>query len=154
MYEKILVAIDTSANGDRVFDTAIQLAKIGNSSLMLVHILSEEAEESPVSFWPMNIGYDPEMIKEYHQLWEKFEKECLEMLKSKVDAAKDLGLNTEFTQLRGNPGREICKLAQKCNANLIVMGRRGHSVLSELVLGSVSNYVIHRAHCSVHVVQD
>ncbi|NEP40617.1 MAG: universal stress protein, partial [Okeania sp. SIO2H7] len=36
----------------------------------------------------------------------------------------------------------------------IVMGRRGHSVFSELLLGSVSNYVIHRAHCSVHIVQD
>ncbi|MGK7918884.1 MAG: universal stress protein [Trichodesmium sp.] len=154
MYEKILVAIDTSAIGDRVFDTAIQLGKIGNSSLMLVHILSEEAEESPVSFWPMNIGYDPDMIKEYHQLWEKFEQECLEMLKSKVDAAKDSGLSAEFTQLRGNPGREICKLAQQWDANLIVMGRRGHSVFSELFLGSVSNYVIHRAHCSVHVIQD
>ena len=49
---------------------------------------------------------------------------------------------------------EICKLAQEWNADLIVMGRRGHSILSELVLGSVSSYVIHRAHCSVHIVQD
>ncbi|MGD1704282.1 universal stress protein [Dapis sp. BLCC M229] len=154
MYEKILVAIDTSAIGDRVFDTALKLAKIGNSNLMLVHILSEEAEESPISFWPMNIGYDPEMMKEYHQLWEKFEKECLQMLQSKASAAKDAGFQTEFTQVRGNPGREICKLAQEWSADLIVMGRRGHSVFSELVLGSVSNYVIHRAHCSVHVVQD
>ncbi|NES02705.1 MAG: universal stress protein [Okeania sp. SIO2F4] len=154
MYEKILVAIDTSAIGDRVFDTALKLAKIGNSNLMLVHILSEEAEESPISFWPMNIGYDPEMMKEYHQLWEKFEQECLQMLQSKASAAKDVGFQTEFTQVRGNPGREICKLAQEWSADLIVMGRRGHSVFSELVLGSVSNYVIHRAHCSVHVVQD
>ncbi|MEM1167613.1 MAG: universal stress protein [Cyanobacteria bacterium P01_H01_bin.35] len=154
MYEKILVAIDTSAIGDRVFDTALKLAKISNSHLMLVHILSEEAEESPISFWPMNIGYDPEMMKEYHQLWENFEKECLQMLQSKETEARNVGFQAEFTQVRGNPGREICKLAQEWSANLIVMGRRGHSVLSELVLGSVSNYVIHRAHCSVHVVQD
>lgn len=50
MYKKILVAIDISATGDRVFDTALNLAKIDNSNLMLVHILSEEAEESPISF--------------------------------------------------------------------------------------------------------
>lgn len=154
MYEKILVAIDTSAISDRVFETALALAKISNSNLMLVHALSEEAEESPVIFWPMNIGYDPEMIKEYHQLWQKFEQECLEMLHSKLDAARAAGFNAEFTQVRGNPGREICKLAEQWKANLIVIGRRGHSVFSELVLGSVSNYVIHRAHCSVHIVQD
>jgi len=154
MYEKILVAIDTSAIGDRVFNTALQLAKIDNSNLMLVHILSEEVQESPVSLWPMSIGYDPQIMKEYHQLWEKFEQECLQMLQSKATLAKDVGFQAEFTQVRGNPGREICKIAQEWSADLIVMGRRGHSVLSELVLGSVSNYVIHRAHCSVHVVQD
>ena len=155
MYEKILVAIDTSAIGDRVFNTALQLAKLGNSNLMLVHILSEEAQESPISnLWPMSVGYDPQIMKEYHQIWEKFEKECLQMLQSKTSAGRDAGFQTEFTQVRGNPGREICKIAQEWSANLIVMGRRGHSVLSELVLGSVSNYVIHRAHCSVHIVQD
>ncbi len=152
MYEKILVAIDTSAIGDRVFDTALNLAN--NSSLMLIHVLSEEAEESPVCYWPINMSYNSEIIKEYHQLWGKFEQECLQMLQSKVDAAKEVGLNSiDFTQVRGNPGREVCKLAEQWNANLIVMGRRGHSVFSELLLGSVSNYVLHRAHCSVHIVQ-
>ena len=154
MYKKILVAMDTSAIGDRVFDTALQLAKISHSNLMLVHILSEEAQENMISLWPMNIGYDPQIMKEYHQIWERFEKECLEMLQSKADTGKNAGFQTEFTQLRGSPGREICKLAQEWNTDLIVMGRRGHSILSELVLGSVSSYVIHRAHCSVHIVQD
>ena len=134
MYEKILVAIDTSTISDRVFDIALKLAKIGQPNLMLVHILSEEAEESPINYWPMigtDIGTNPEMMKEYHQLWEKFEKECLQMLKSKADTAKELGFNTEFTQLRGNPGRELCKLAQNWNADLIIMGRRGHSVFKD-----------------------
>ena len=76
------------------------------------------------------------------------------MVQSKADTGKNAGFQTEFTQLRGSPGREICKLAQEWNTDLIVMGRRGHSILSELVLGSVSSYVIHRAHCSVHIVQD
>ena len=155
MYKKILVAIDISATGDRIFDTALNLAKIDNSNLMLVHILSEEAEESPISFWTIStFAYNPEMIKEYNQLWEKFEKECLQVLHSKANIGKDAGFQTEFTQLRGNPGQEICKLAQEWNADLIVMGRRGHSILSEIVLGSVSSYVIHHAHCSVHIVQD
>jgi len=36
---------------------------------------------------------------------------------------------------------------------LVVVGRRGHSGLSELFLGSVSNYVLHRAPCSVLTIQ-
>lgn len=33
------------------------------------------------------------------------------------------------------------------------MGRRGHKGLSEILLGSVSNYVVHHAPCSVLVLQ-
>ncbi|NEO65320.1 MAG: universal stress protein, partial [Moorea sp. SIO4G2] len=36
---------------------------------------------------------------------------------------------------------------------LIVLGRRGLGGLKEMVLGSVSNYVVHHAPCSVLVVQ-
>ena len=61
---------------------------------MLVHILSEEAQENLISLWPMNIGYDPQIMKEYHQIWERFEKECLEMLQSKADTGKNAGFQT------------------------------------------------------------
>ncbi len=44
-------------------------------------------------------------------------------------------------------------MARNCGADVIVMGRRGHSGLSELILGSVSNYVLHHAPCSVLIVQ-
>ncbi|ABG51151.1 MAG: universal stress protein [Trichodesmium sp. St16_bin4-tuft] len=66
MYKNILVAIDTSVIGDRMFNIALQLAKLGHSSLLLVHILSEVAQESPLRFWPMNIGYDPQIMKADH----------------------------------------------------------------------------------------
>jgi nucleotide-binding universal stress UspA family protein len=38
------------------------------------------------------------------------------------------------------------------SASLIVMGSRGRDVVSEVVLGSVSRYVLHKAHCPVTVV--
>jgi len=53
----------------------------------------------------------------------------------------------------GEPGREICALAQEWSADLILLGRRGMQGLGELLLGSVSNFVMHRANCAVLVVQ-
>lgn len=47
----------------------------------------------------------------------------------------------------------ICELARNWNADLIILGRRGRTGLSELLLGSVSNYVLHHAPCSVLTVQ-
>ncbi|MBS9770450.1 MAG: universal stress protein [Trichodesmium erythraeum GBRTRLIN201] len=35
----------------------------------------------------------------------------------------------------------------------MVIGYRGHSILSATVLGGVSSYMIHRAHCSVHILR-
>jgi nucleotide-binding universal stress UspA family protein len=53
----------------------------------------------------------------------------------------------------GEAGSLICKAAQNWGTDLIVIGRRGHRWLSEILLGSVSNYVVHHALCSVLVVQ-
>ncbi|MCZ8054719.1 MAG: universal stress protein, partial [Microcystis sp. LE19-12.2C] len=49
--------------------------------------------------------------------------------------------------------KTICKVAREENIDLIVIGRRGRSGLGELFLGSVSNYVLHHAPCSVLIVQ-
>ncbi|NEO28803.1 MAG: universal stress protein, partial [Kamptonema sp. SIO4C4] len=35
----------------------------------------------------------------------------------------------------------------------VIIGRRGRVGLSEILLGSVSNYVLHHAPCAVMVVQ-
>ncbi len=157
MFHKILVAMDTSAIGKSVFAEALDLAKVTGASLMLLHVLSSEEKGSPnISVFP-SLEYYPGLsgktLEIYQQQWSAFEKQGLELLRSRVDEATAAGVSTEFTQNRGSPGRTICDLARTWRAELIVVGRRGHSGLSELILGSVSNYVIHHAPCSVLTVQ-
>jgi len=43
-------------------------------------------------------------------------------------------------------------VAERAAADLIVTGRRGRSELVELLAGSVSQRMVHRAHCPVVVV--
>ena len=85
--------------------------------------------------------------------WEQFRQESLEFLKKLAEEAKKEGVETEFTQLAGNPASSIVKFSQDWGAELIIMGRRGQATWKEIVLGSVSSYVIHRSHCAVHLVQ-
>ena len=62
-------------------------------------------------------------------------------------------VTAEWDSRQGEPGSQICSLATSWGADLIMVGRRGRQGLTEMILGSVSNYVIHHAPCSVWVVQ-
>ena len=60
--------------------------------------------------------------------------------------------NIECTTLidEGDPADVLTRLAEDCNADLLVIGNRG---MQRRVLGSVPNTVTHRAPCSVYVVK-
>lgn len=52
----------------------------------------------------------------------------------------------------GHPGENVCKIALKEKANLIVVGSRGMGTIRRTILGSISDYIIHHAHIPVLVV--
>jgi nucleotide-binding universal stress UspA family protein len=53
----------------------------------------------------------------------------------------------------GHPAEQIVRVAERENANLIVMGRRGKTTIERWMLGSVSERVLRYAHGSVLVVR-
>lgn len=157
MFHKILVAMDSSAIGRTVFDEALALAKALGAELMLLHVLTAEEEGSPempvysgMNYYPIISDTNFEL---YQKQWEQFERQGLELLRRRTEEAIAADVKAEYTQMVGSPGRAICQLAQSWGADLIVMGRRGRSGLSELIMGSVSNYVLHHAPCSVMAIQ-
>jgi nucleotide-binding universal stress UspA family protein len=160
MINKILIAVDRSDFSKTVFQEGLILAKNLGTSLMLLHVLfpQEESESSLLSpIWTLGSwGYyseaEAKIIEEYHKQWQDYRQESLNFLRSLAEEAMAQGIQTEWTQNAGNPGATICEVARSWGANLIVVGRRGHSSLNELLLGSISNYVLHRAPCSVLVV--
>lgn len=93
-----------------------------------------------------------EALQNYLEQWEELKEQSLSMLRSYTDEATAAGVKAEFSQNLGSLGRTICELAHTWGADLIVTGRRGHSLLQEALLGSVSNYVMHHAPCSVLTV--
>lgn len=65
------------------------------------------------------------------------------------------GANAKVTceTLEGHPGRLIVKRAAEIEADLIVIGAKGHTLISRMVMGSVSDFVARNADCSVLVVR-
>ncbi|AFY42977.1 universal stress protein [Nostoc sp. PCC 7107] len=156
MLEKILVALDRSEMGQEVFQQALSLAKVMSAQLLLLHVLSPEEEGSPYIPMLSNVDYYPglsgQSLDLYQKQWDSFKDEGVRMLQAFCAQANLADVKAEFSQVLGNPGNTICKMAAEWNADLIVMGHRGRSGLAEFFLGSVSNYVLHHANYSVYIV--
>ncbi len=163
LFNKVLVAIDRSSVSKEVFEQALSLAKANRASLIILHVLSVEESGSPIMapYFVQHrnrcIHVNPQIMRQanevYDREWEVFKQEGLKLLRSYSKKAIAAGIQTEFSQITGHPSSTICDFAQSCQADVVVIGRRGHSGLKELFLGSVSNYVIHHAPCSVLLVQ-
>jgi nucleotide-binding universal stress UspA family protein len=159
MFHKILVALDTSPSHRSVFEEALTLARALQSNLTLLHVLSPDEEGSPDTSllsspeYYVGLGMSTEILRFQSQHWEEFVEQGLEMLRSLSDEATTASVTCGFTQTSGSTGHTICEFARENAFDLIVIGRRGRSGLSELFLGSVSNYVLHNASCSVLTIQ-
>ncbi|UFP94789.1 universal stress protein [Gloeobacter morelensis MG652769] len=154
--QKILAAFDSSETGSAVFGEALDLARATGAHLLLLHVLSSDEEGSPslpITFASqLYPSLDDEPLKQYLDHWKAFERRGLELLNERQVQAEAQGVSVDIHQASGNPGRKICDLARAQQVDLIVLGRRGRSTLSEVLLGSVSHYVLHHAPCSVYVV--
>jgi len=66
-------------------------------------------------------------------------------------ADRNVSVVTEL--LNGSPESRIVEKAEEINADLIIVGSHGYNRWERLLLGSVSDSVIHHAPCSVLVVR-
>ncbi len=65
-------------------------------------------------------------------------------------AVAHLGLEGATTQvLMGDPGAQICELAEAVSARAVIIGSRGRGGLKRALLGSVSDHVVRHAPCPV-----
>lgn len=158
MYQKILVALDNSPASEALFGEALDLAQATEGALLLVHSLSNQDDNSPLPMSPMldSIYWAPGTeldLEAWRQEWVRYETESSDRLRRYAAIANTAGVTAEFRQLIGNPAAVICKAAQEWDADLILIGNRGRKGIAELVLGSVSNEVMHKAPCSVLVMK-
>ncbi len=154
MVNRILVAVDRSEQNKSVFDSAVTLAKATGATLMLLHVLSDNESGYPAlptyAYYPMIDDRDFEV---YRERLAEYKKWGLDLLQNLTEKATEAGVDSEYTQLTGNPGRTICELADTWEADLIIVGSRGLKGIKEMFLGSVSNYVTHHTPCSVLIVR-
>ena len=158
-FKKIFAALDESELSHRVFSETVELAQANQAEVMLFHCITVNSFGQSAVPIPVDLGMNVQLMDQAYQtqrlLLETEVKQSESLLKKYCDAAANQGLQVKFdSQMDGDPGHCICEYSQNWGADLIILGRRGRTGLTEAFLGSVSNYVVHHASCSVFVIQE
>jgi nucleotide-binding universal stress UspA family protein len=157
MFRKILVPIDGSKPAHDALETALNIAKIHESVVEILHVISYAEEYLPIMPYPsegeiMDTYVPPKWITEYS---DNVRALCKELMNTALKQAKiitpDVNVSTKL--LEGSPSREIVREAEEGDFDLIVIGSRGLSRLQELFLGNVSSYVVNNSKIPVLVVK-
>jgi nucleotide-binding universal stress UspA family protein len=139
-----------------VFNQALELAKVNQSKLLLFHCVTADTVtlSSPFSG---ELGLPPQLINQAYQTefirLEQQVHHIQSLLEHYCKLAGQQGVVAECDYKMVEPGQGLCQVAQQWHADLIILGRRGRKGLAEVLLGSVSNYVLHHAPCAVLVIQ-
>ncbi len=142
MFSKILVPVDGSDNSLRALDNAISLAKItGATRLTAMHVI-----ENPPTVYV-------ESQKLLNDLLAKYRAESAKVLDRCKQKADEAGVKLDTVIAEGDAASNITGYAHREGFDLIVIGSRGLGGFKEMVLGGVSNKVLHRAKCAVLVVK-
>ncbi|HHN63852.1 MAG TPA: universal stress protein [Nitrospirae bacterium] len=135
--ERILLASDGSEFSSGAVREALNFAKWCNSHLYVMSVVETNPE--------LEI-YGPTVVEQM----EKATKKHLEEIRE--DANKE-GITCDIVTRHGeDTSRYIVEEAEKIDADVIVMGRRGRSGIKRLMMGSVTALVIGTAPCDVFVV--
>lgn len=70
-----------------------------------------------------------------------------------VTALGDAGARAEVLVAHGDPATEIVRVAGERGADVVVVGSHGAGFIKRVLVGSVSNHVVHHATCPVLVVR-
>ena len=135
--QTIVVGYDEGEPAKRALARAAELAKAFGGKLVVTSVAR--------AFVPAGHGLGPEdpldTIAEHD-----------EQLRHAAALVAEHGLEGDFVTILGDPAHEILRIAEKHDADLIVVGTREPGLLSRLFGLSVSGNVQRHAHCDVLIV--
>ncbi len=138
----ILVPVDGSKESICACKWACTVAQGTGATITLLHVVDLNLKMTSFDRVSMS-GYIPESIK-------KQGEDLLAAYRSHMPQ----DLEIEQVLRAGSPHHTIVAVAEEVQPDWIIMGSRGASNLKEIVMGSVSQYVLHHVSCPVMIVKD
>ena len=139
MYQKVIWATDGSEAADRALDHAKALAAEGGGPLTVIYCVEYTIPSKGGGSFPVHANEA--------EIQEKIDRQLAELSTNGTRAT------LQKTRSRvGGAAHAIAELATEDQADLIVVGTRGHTALAGLLLGGVTQRLLHIAPCPVLAV--
>jgi nucleotide-binding universal stress UspA family protein len=143
MFKTILICSDGSDHALKAAKQAVETARLHQACVVLLHVESTEFQPLTVP-WQLEIGESaPPHLTAQHRA----------NLDATIALCKEARVVYRCRHAYGHAAEQIIRAAEEEEADLIVIGSRGLSEWKALLLGSVSDHVLHHAHCSVLIVR-
>jgi nucleotide-binding universal stress UspA family protein len=136
-----LLAVDGSDASRQAENVLVDYLESDAPELLVVNVI--EQEPNPMADPESKADMQTELIDQAESL--------LEGVESRLEGK---GFDVETSVEHGHPGTIICQRAEEQDVEGIFMGRRGLGAAGELLMGSVSQHVIHHAPCPVTLVSE
>ena len=146
MSKTFVVPVDGSEHSRKALELACELASKLDARLHLVHVAQALHQDKTLV-----LGAAAITIHASHD-------ELVQAGDKVIEGAKAIALehgcdNVDGEVMTGDPAKRILEAATGGRADMIIMGSRGHSDLSGLMMGSVSHKVSHLAPCTCVTVR-
>jgi nucleotide-binding universal stress UspA family protein len=135
MFKTIVLALDGSEESKQAIPLAVEIARQDGARMVIAHV------EEDV----LGKGGGP-IIATEDEIQAAIRKQAEELSGEGVETSVEMR-----AVMLGGPAPAIVEIADSANADLIVAGTRGHSGLAGVLLGSVTQRLLHLAHCPVLV---
>jgi nucleotide-binding universal stress UspA family protein len=137
IFEKILYVTDFSQEADKAIPYLEKMGTIPGASLDILHVHDRRPMEH------INAETAEEISRKEEDRMEKIRRDLADKGFASVDAHTVVD----------HPVAGILKYAEKNKPSLVVIGAKGKSNILEMVLGSVTETIVHKAPSSVFVVR-
>jgi nucleotide-binding universal stress UspA family protein len=144
---RIVVGADGSASSRRALLWAARLAKAIDAEVVAAHAIQ------PPAFVAGGEELGPTLVSEdVHLAWKRWLTGTEHTLEEEWCAPlREAGVGYTSVTVEGGPSA-LLGLANRLDADAIVVGRRGRGGLAELLLGSFSHHIVHHSSRPVVVV--
>jgi len=149
--KNILIALDYDPTAQKVAELGFLLAGNKDAAITLLHVIADPSYYASTVYDPiMGFGGYMNMDLMRPHIMDELKKTSLEFLEKSKHHLGDDAIKTMVRE--GSVAATILDVAKEINADTIVMGSHSRRWLENIVMGSITEYVLHRTAIPLFII--